>query len=77
VASSAELAPPSAEKALQGRRAAATVAALWGWLRPTPTPTVNRFSLFLPPKQALQPVTQSGNQVAISPDAKRLGVGAV
>jgi Tol biopolymer transport system component len=58
--------------ALVGVAAAAVAAALWGWLRPTPEPTVNRFSLFLPPEQALQPVTQSGNRVAISPDGKRL-----
>ena len=58
--------------ALLGIAAATTVAGLWGWLRSTPEPTVNRFSLFLPPEQALQPVTQSGNRVAISPDGKRL-----
>ena len=58
--------------ALIGVALAATAAALWGWLRPGPAPTVNRFSLFLPPEQALQPVTQSGNRVAISPDGKRL-----
>jgi Tol biopolymer transport system component/tRNA A-37 threonylcarbamoyl transferase component Bud32 len=52
--------------------AVATAAALWGWLRPAPEPTVNRFSLFFPPDQALLPVTQSGNRVAISPDGKRL-----
>ena len=58
--------------ALLGIAAVAAAAALWGWLRSTPAPTVNRFSLFLPPEQALQPVTQSGNRVAISPDGKRL-----
>jgi serine/threonine-protein kinase len=58
--------------ALLGVAAAATAAALWGWLRPGPEPAVNRFSLFFPPEQALQPVTQSGNRVAISPDGKRL-----
>ncbi|HEX6670017.1 MAG TPA: protein kinase, partial [Gemmatimonadales bacterium] len=58
--------------ALLGVAAIATAAALWGWLRPAPAPTVNRFSLFFPPDQALQPVTQSGNRVAISPDGKRL-----
>jgi serine/threonine-protein kinase len=58
--------------ALFGVTAVATAAALWGWLRSAPEPTVNRFSLFLPPEQALQPVTQSGNRVAISPDGKRL-----
>jgi serine/threonine-protein kinase len=58
--------------ALAGVALAATAAALWGWLRPKPEAAVNRFSLFLPPEQALQPVTQSGNRVAISPDGKRL-----
>jgi hypothetical protein len=58
--------------ALAGVAAAATAAALWGWLRPAPAPSVNRFSLYLPPNQALQPVGQSGNRVAISPDGKRL-----
>jgi serine/threonine-protein kinase len=58
--------------ALLGVALAATAAALWGWLRPAPEPTVNRFSLFFPPEQALQPVTGSGNRVAISPDGKRL-----
>jgi serine/threonine protein kinase/Tol biopolymer transport system component len=58
--------------ALVGIAAAAVAAALWGWLRPAPEPTVNRFSLFLPPEQALQAVTQSGNRVAISRDGKRL-----
>jgi len=33
---------------------------------------VNRFSLFLPPDQALAPVNNSGNRVAISPDGKRI-----
>ena len=58
--------------ALGGVAAVAIAAALWGWLRPTPAPTVNRFSLFLPPEQALQPVTTSGNRLAISPDGKRM-----
>jgi serine/threonine protein kinase len=58
--------------ALLGVAAVAIAAALWGWLRPTAEPTVNRFSLFLPPEQALQPVTTSGNRVAISPDGKRM-----
>jgi len=46
--------------------------AAWGWLRPKPAPAVNRFSVFLPPDQALNSVTQSGNRVAISPDGQRL-----
>src|SRR6185437_10615836 len=46
--------------------------AAWGWLRPAPSPLINRFSLYLPPAEALMPVTQSGNRVAISPDGKRM-----
>jgi eukaryotic-like serine/threonine-protein kinase len=46
--------------------------AAWGWLRSGPAPTVNRFSVFLPPDQALNTVTGSGNRVAISPDGLRL-----
>jgi serine/threonine-protein kinase len=46
--------------------------AAWGWLRAGPAPTVNRFSVFLPPDQALNTVTGSGNRVAISPDGLRL-----
>jgi serine/threonine-protein kinase len=58
--------------ALAGVAAVASAAALWGWLRPKPAPTVNRFSLYLPPDQALLPATQSGNRVAISPDGSRM-----
>jgi serine/threonine-protein kinase len=58
--------------ALAGVAVLAIAAALWGWLRPAPAPTVNRFSLFFPPEHALLPVTQSGNRVAVSPDGKRL-----
>ena len=58
--------------ALAGIALAATAAALWGWLRPAEAPSVNRFSLYLPPGEALIPVSQSGNRVAISPDGKRL-----
>ena len=50
----------------------AIAAAVWGWMRPAPVLPVNRFSLFLPPEQALQPVTGSGNRVAISPDGQQL-----
>jgi serine/threonine protein kinase len=55
-----------------GVAAIATVAALWGWLRPAPAPLVNRYSLYLPQSEALQPASGSGNRVAISPDGKRL-----
>ncbi len=50
----------------------ATAAAAWGWMRPEPVVPVNRFSLFLPEDQALQPTLVSGNRVAISPDGQRL-----
>ncbi|MGH7516132.1 MAG: protein kinase domain-containing protein [Gemmatimonadales bacterium] len=49
----------------------ATVAGLWAWFRPAPTPPVNRFSLFLRPAEALQPSPAAGN-VAISPDGTKL-----
>jgi eukaryotic-like serine/threonine-protein kinase len=44
----------------------------WGWLRSGPAPAVNRFSLYLPPDEALLGVTGSGNRLAISPDGLRL-----
>jgi Tol biopolymer transport system component len=50
----------------------AGAAAAWGWLRPAPVAAVNRFSLYLPESEALAPVNQSGNRVAISPDGSRL-----
>jgi serine/threonine-protein kinase len=58
-----------------GLLAAAVVAAAvaaWGWFRPGDAPQVNRFSLYLPPEQALAPVNNSGNRIAISPDGKRI-----
>jgi eukaryotic-like serine/threonine-protein kinase len=51
---------------------AATALVAWGWLRPKPTPQVNRFSLYLPPEQALAAVSQGGSRVAISPDGSRI-----
>jgi serine/threonine-protein kinase len=50
----------------------ATIAALWGWLRPMPDSPVSRFSLFLPASRALQQIGQSGGRLAISPDGRRL-----
>jgi serine/threonine-protein kinase len=45
----------------------------WGWLRPRPTPPVNRFSVLLPPKEELQPVgAGGGGRLAISPNGRRL-----
>jgi eukaryotic-like serine/threonine-protein kinase len=46
--------------------------AAWGWLRPKPALEVNRFSLYMPPAEAVAPVSGSGNRVAISPDGKRI-----
>src|SRR6187551_3094096 len=46
--------------------------AAWGWLRPGPVPSVNRFSLYMPPAQALAPANISGNRIAISPDGQRM-----
>jgi eukaryotic-like serine/threonine-protein kinase len=50
----------------------AVLGAGWGWLRRGPAPSVNRFSLYLPPDHALAPVNISGNRVAISPDGQRM-----
>src|SRR5262249_8233997 len=51
--------------------AIATVAALWGWLRPQPAPVVSRYSLLLRPTEALRPSALAGN-VAISRDGNRI-----
>ena len=51
---------------------AAAGLAAWGWLRPAPAPRVNRFSLYLPPAEAVAPVNGAGNRVAISPDGSRM-----
>ncbi|MGH7511692.1 MAG: protein kinase domain-containing protein [Gemmatimonadales bacterium] len=51
--------------------AAATAAALWGWLRPAPSPVVNRYSLLLRSTEALRPSAIAGN-VAVSPDGNRI-----
>jgi Tol biopolymer transport system component len=53
--------------------AVATVAALWGWLRPQPTPPLSQFSLSLRPNQALQqPRGTGGARIALSPDGRAL-----
>jgi Tol biopolymer transport system component len=57
---------------LVGTAVVAAALAAWGWLRPAPAPEVNRFSLYIPPEQAMAPVSQSGNRIAISPDGKRI-----
>jgi serine/threonine-protein kinase len=57
---------------LAGIAVVAAALAAWGWFRPKPAPEVNRFSVYLPPNEALAPVNQSGNRVAISPDGQRI-----
>jgi len=54
-----------------GLAAAASAAALWGWLRPPPDRPVNRYSLLLRAAEAIQPIATAGN-IAISPDGGRL-----
>jgi eukaryotic-like serine/threonine-protein kinase len=78
--SAATAAGPSARKTgldpvkigLVGVAAVAVGLAAWGWLRPKPAPTVNRFSLYLPPDQAMAGVSGGGSRVAISPDGNRI-----
>ncbi len=57
---------------LAGIAVVAAALAAWGWLRPKPAPEVNRFSVYLPPDQALAAVGGGGSRVAISPDGNRL-----
>ena len=68
-------AKPRLDPVKTGLFAAALVCAglaAWAWLRPGPAPLVNRFSLYLPPAEALSPVNGSGNRIAISPDGTRM-----
>ena len=59
--------------ALGAALAVATVAALWGWLRPAPAPLLTQFSLALRPNQAMQPPLGSGGaRIALSPDGRAL-----
>jgi len=52
---------------------AATIAALWGWLRPAPAQPLNQFALALRPTEALQPPPNTGGaRVAISPDGRMM-----
>ena len=51
----------------------ATLAALWGWLRPAPVMPVSQFSLALRSSEALQPVPGTGGgRIAISPDGRQI-----
>jgi Tol biopolymer transport system component/tRNA A-37 threonylcarbamoyl transferase component Bud32 len=47
------------------------VLAAWGWLRPKPVPPVIRYSMGLPPDQAMRQGVLGVN-IAISPDGKRI-----
>jgi len=55
--------------ALAGVAAVAIVAALWGWLRPAPTPPVTSYRLALPESQAIVP---TGSPPAAAPDGSYL-----
>ncbi len=53
--------------------ALATLAALWGWFRPLPSPPLSQFSLAFPPDQMLQPpAATGGGRIAVSPDGRAL-----
>jgi len=59
--------------ALIATTAIATIAALWGWLRPKPAEPLSQFSLALRPTEALQPPTSGGGgRIAISPDGRQM-----
>ncbi|UCC81839.1 MAG: protein kinase [Gemmatimonadota bacterium] len=45
----------------------AVIAALWGWLRPTPEPQLARFVVAFPPDQGIS-AAHAGTSVAVSPD---------
>ena len=65
--------PPPLTLAAFGLAAIATVAALWGWLRPAAPQPVSQFSLFLKSPEALQPSSPSGGgRLAISRDGRLL-----
>ena len=54
-----------------GVAAIAMAAALWGWLRTSPAPAVQRYSVLLRPNEGLRPSGIAGN-LAISPDGNRI-----
>jgi eukaryotic-like serine/threonine-protein kinase len=59
--------------ALIASTAAATLAALWGWLRPAPDQPSNQFSIALRSTEALQPIPNSGGgRIAISPNGRQM-----
>jgi eukaryotic-like serine/threonine-protein kinase len=52
---------------------AATIAALWGWLRPAPREPLTQFSVALRKSEELQPPpTGGGGRLAISPDGRQI-----
>ncbi|MGH7536163.1 MAG: protein kinase domain-containing protein [Gemmatimonadales bacterium] len=64
---------PASTLAASGIAALATVAALWGWLRPALPLPISRYSLFLPAPEALQSTGNAGGgRLAISPDGRKL-----
>jgi eukaryotic-like serine/threonine-protein kinase len=59
--------------ALGAALAVAVGAALWGWLRPPPTPLLSQFSLALRRNQTLQaPLPTGGARIALSPDGRAM-----
>ena len=59
--------------ALGAALAVAVAAALWGWLRPQPTPLLTQFSLDIRRNQTLQaPAPAGGARIALSPDGRAM-----
>ncbi len=59
--------------ALGAAAAVATIAALWGWLRPAPSLPLSQFSLALRPNQAMvPPLGTGGARIALSRDGRAL-----
>ncbi|HMU61614.1 MAG TPA: protein kinase [Gemmatimonadales bacterium] len=64
-------AAPRPRPLLLGLLVLTTAFALWGWLRPKPVPQVIRYSMGLPPDQAMRQGVLGVN-LAISPDGSRI-----
>ncbi len=63
----------TATLAFAGAAAIATVAALWGWLRPRPVEPLTQFGVALRADEALQPVQNfGGSRASISPDGRMI-----
>ncbi|MDH4130978.1 MAG: protein kinase, partial [Gemmatimonadota bacterium] len=56
--------------ALAGVAAVATIAALWGWLRPAPPRPTLRYTMMLPEGRGLSP--ERGTRFALSPDGSKI-----